>query len=165
MSKHGIIIPRRLVKSSVEDLLLMMYLENQPYWIAGSYRRLKAICSDVDIILIIDSHDQIQPIFDGMMKIFGKQETNDKPKTIGIHGQIQFDVHMIPRIKLGAMLFHTTGSWEFNRRMRIRAMKFGWKLNQYGIYDREHGNTILESEHECDFFNKLNLDYVEPKER
>jgi len=62
-------------------------------------------------------------------------------------------------------LLYFTGSVDFNRRMRLHALKQGWKLNEYGLFNKDgiFMNTIARTEKEI--FAFLNLPYVEPKNR
>ena len=63
------------------------------------------------------------------------------------------------------MMLHATGSWQFNKFVRGRAMARGYKLNQYGLYDRGSDEVVLRNDSELPFFLALGIPYVEPENR
>ena len=47
--------------------------------------------------------------------------------------------------------------------MRNTAIKLGFKLNEYGLFDKY--NDIIELKTEKDIFECLNIPYLEPQDR
>lgn len=64
--------------------------------------------------------------------------------------------------ELGAARIHYTGSTDYNRWLRVRAMDLGYKLTQHGIFK---GNTLLESFDEGKIFEYLQVPHLDPVER
>jgi DNA polymerase (family 10) len=148
----------------VEDELLRIGLLGVQYWITGSFRRMKQLSNDIDVVLIAYHHEH-SAINGKLMERFGSLVTDPtRPKTNIVDGQIAYQFHLVEHCKLGAMLLHTTGSVDFNKLMRTKAIQKGWKLNQYGLFDG-YGDCVLESEYEEEFFKKLEMPFVSPKMR
>jgi DNA polymerase/3'-5' exonuclease PolX len=61
------------------------------------------------------------------------------------------------------MLLYSTGSKEHNILMRGKAKKLGYLLNQKGLY--KNGKKIENLNTEQDYFNILEIEYKEPKNR
>jgi len=57
-----------------------------------------------------------------------------------------------------------TGSKEYNIRLREIARKKGFKLSEYGLFDRKTGKFVA-GRTEKEIYKKLGLKYVEPEKR
>ncbi|CAB4254684.1 similar to Saccharomyces cerevisiae YCR014C POL4 DNA polymerase IV [Maudiozyma barnettii] len=64
--------------------------------------------------------------------------------------------------ELGAARLHYTGSGEFNRWLRLRAISQGLSLTQHGLFKE---NKLIESYDEKNIFKCLGLNYIEPHNR
>ena len=64
----------------------------------------------------------------------------------------------------GAALQYFTGSKEHNVKMRSIAIKKGYKLNEYGLFNKETDKYIV-GKNEEDVYGKLGLSYIEPELR
>jgi DNA polymerase/3'-5' exonuclease PolX len=60
-------------------------------------------------------------------------------------------------------LLYFTGSGEFNKKMRIIAKKKGYKLSEYGLFDKN--NHIIKVSSERDIFKTLDMEYLQPRLR
>ena len=47
--------------------------------------------------------------------------------------------------------------------MRKKAKKLGYKLSEYGLFDKDNNMIYIDSE--LDLFNKLDMKYLKPNER
>ena len=56
-----------------------------------------------------------------------------------------------------------TGSGEFNKKMRLVAKKKGYKLSEYGLFDKH--NHIIKVNSERDIFKILDMEYLPPRLR
>jgi DNA polymerase (family 10) len=65
--------------------------------------------------------------------------------------------------ELGALVFHTTGDWQWNVAMRAIAIRKGLRLNQYGLW--KGAKAVLQSPDEREFFKALGVRYHDPEER
>ena len=132
--------------------------------IAGSLRRMKETIGDVDI-LASSNHPNI------VMEYFIKYPNVDRVLLKGstktsviLHDNLQVDLRVVKKESFGSALQYFTGSKEHNVAMRSLAIKKGFKLNEYGLFDKET-ETYIAGKTEEEIYNKLGLDYIEPELR
>ena len=132
--------------------------------IAGSLRRMKETIGDVDI-LASSNHPNI------VMEYFIKYHDVDRVLLKGstktsviLYDNLQVDLRVVKKESYGAALQYFTGSKEHNVAMRSLAIKKGFKLNEYGLFDKET-ETYIAGKTEEEIYNKLGLDYIEPELR
>ena len=77
---------------------------------------------------------------------------------------LQVDLRVIPPEGYGAALQYFTGSKEHNVKLRTIAVKKGYKLNEYGLFDRETEEKVA-GEDEEGIYRTLGLDWMEPELR
>ena len=151
--------------------------------ICGSYRRELNTSSDIDLLLCnldyIDKNDinncnllkkyilylhkkkfLIEDITykDVITKYMGFCKLDEKHKIRRI------DIRYVPLISYYPALMYFTGSYEFNRKMRKNAIKLGFKLNEYELYDINKKIPIMISS-EQEIFDILKMNYLSPKDR
>ena len=63
----------------------------------------------------------------------------------------------MPRESLGAALQYFTGSKPHNIALRDRAIKRGFKLNEYGLYSNDDGGLVAGASEE-EIYRALGLD-------
>lgn len=173
-------IPREEVKE-IEDVMRRILPERTMFDICGSYRREMPTCGDIDI-LICNTNEGAS--FNSMYEIYniilaspfniliddlslGEKSykgvcmldpNNPESKARRI------DIRLIPYDSYYSALLHSTGSGEFNVLMRQRAIEKGFKLSEYGLYQGLMKEK-LEITSEREIFEKIQMDYVEPKDR
>lgn len=76
----------------------------------------------------------------------------------------KMDVFQTPKKYKYSMLLYSTGSKKFNIRMRGKAKKMGYLLNQTGLYRRD-GKSPLILTSEKEYFDKLDMEYLTPEQR
>jgi DNA polymerase/3'-5' exonuclease PolX len=151
--------------------------------ICGSYRREKTTSNDIDILLthpIINTKQKLLDSKKNYLKIFVNKLTNKniilddltyddyETKYMGYahlsnkYPTRRIDIYYTPYESYYASLLHLTGSGNFNRKMRGLAIDLGYKLNEYGLFK---GNKMIKIVSEKDIFDKLGMDFVEPKDR
>ena len=86
----------------------------------------------------------------------------EKKISFDLHNGLRVDVRLVKADQWGAALMYFTGSKEHNIAVRKVAIKKGWKLNEYGLFE---GETIVASKEESDIYSALELRFYEPKER
>jgi DNA polymerase/3'-5' exonuclease PolX len=152
--------------------------------ICGSYRRGKADCGDIDIIIThkrastlknvlhlaipllhearILTHDFVT-ISEGSDKYMGVCQANSNRK----HRRI--DMLTVPPAEWPFALLYFTGSGHFNRSMRFWAGKRGYSLSQHGLrvnYGNDNkGPYIAGITTEKQVFEALGLEYRPPEDR
>ena len=132
--------------------------------LAGSLRRRKETIGDLDILA---SSDDPEKVMDFFIKYSDIKQVLLKGKTktsIILNDDLQVDLRVIEDKSFGAALQYFTGSKEHNVKIRSIAIKQGYKLNEYGLFDKKT-EKFLVGKNEKDIYNKLGLDYIEPELR
>jgi len=135
----------------------------------GSHRRRKSFSGDIDILLtnkkgqntLADLLEQLPSLVatfsQGSTKYAGVYR---KRKETARH----LDIRYIDYDNYYPALLHSTGGAQFNKNMRTEAIKKGYKLSEFGLFDRKTNKRIpINSEEEI--FKKLDLPYVKPDNR
>ncbi|MGH8880793.1 MAG: PHP domain-containing protein, partial [Stackebrandtia sp.] len=84
----------------------------------------------------------------------------DKKTSIRTTDGIQVDLRVVPAKSWGSAMQYFTGSKEHNVAIRERAVKQGWKLSEYGLFDAD--GKVLASREEADIYQALRMQYVPP---
>ena len=150
--------------------------------ICGSYRRLKNKSGDIDLLIVhpdIKTLKKLKSSKVNYLHLLIKSLKNDKfivddmtdknpvNKYMGFckyknNPVRRIDIRYIPYESYYAALLYFTGSGDFNKVMRMKAISLGYKLNEYGIY--KNGKRI-KVESEKDIFDELGMEYVKPENR
>lgn len=129
--------------------------------VAGSIRQGKPMVGDIDIVIIprepVDefiSHIKAEIDFEygGTKKLFGMFQ--GRPINIFITNLDSY----------GACLYQSTGPALYNVHKRNLAKAKGFKLNEYGLFNRETGEKVAGATEES-IFQALGWNYAEPTER
>jgi DNA polymerase (family 10) len=71
---------------------------------------------------------------------------------------------VVERESFGAALQYFTGNKDHNVKVREIAIKKGYKLNEYGLFDRKNRN-VAAGENEEEVYETLGMDWMEPEMR
>lgn len=125
---------------------------------AGSLRRMRETIGDIDILAVGSP---------GLMEIFTAQPyvkeviaSGERKTSIRTDRGIQVDLRVVPAESWGAALVYFTGSKEHNVHIREMAVKKGWKLSEYGLFDAD--DHVIASESEEDIYLALGMRWVPP---
>jgi DNA polymerase (family 10) len=77
---------------------------------------------------------------------------------------IQVDLRVVEPESFGAALAYFTGSQGHNIRLREMAVKKGWKLNEYGVFNEKTKSKIAGKEEE-EIYKILGLPFIPPELR
>ena len=148
--------------------ILVEYLKNcdkvKQISIAGSLRRRKETIGDIDILVSSDFSEEVMDFFVGyndVQQIIAKGSTKTSVLLID---NLQVDLRVVKPESFGSALQYFTGSKDHNIKMRNLAMKKGYKLNEYGLFDKKTDEYIV-GRNEEDVYQKLGLIYIEPELR
>jgi len=161
--------------------------------VCGSYRRGTDNSGDIDILI---THPSIKEEEDfaslennflltliikltqaGFLKdhltINGATKYMGMCKLKGSKYNRRIDMRFISFNSYVSALLYFTGSGNLNQKMRIHAMKKGYKLNEYGLFKLEFNkktNKMEKTERipcqtEKDIFNELDYEWLKPTER
>jgi DNA polymerase/3'-5' exonuclease PolX len=155
------------------------------YEICGSYRREKPSSGDIDVLIskLDTPHENQSNYLEFIIKKLKEPHkfNNNKPLLIDditdknyetkYMGFAKYKQNPVRRIDIRfvsydayySALLYFTGSAELNKKMRTIAKKLNLKLSEYGLF-KEDGTKIKINSEE-DFFQKLDLPFIEPKYR
>ncbi|CAM5130339.1 unnamed protein product [Eretmochelys imbricata] len=158
----------------------------------GSYRRGKATCGDVDVLVthpdgqshrgifgkLLDSLRQSGFLTDDLVR---QEDSGNQKKYLGVcrlpgpgRRHRRLDIIVVPHCEFACALLYFTGSAHFNRSMRALAKTKGMSLSERALHaavvrapgGRKMGpGLVLPTPTERDVFTLLGLPYREPAER
>ncbi len=156
--------PYATALKQAEDMIAYLrtckYFDQIDY--AGSLRRKMKTIGDVDILTTGSNHEAMMQHF---LAYPGNKQTLADGETkcsIVTDLDMQVDLRAVPKESFGAALFYFTGPKHFNIHVRTIALKRGWKINEYGVYE---GEKLLAGKTEEEIFELLGLPYMTPEQR
>jgi DNA polymerase/3'-5' exonuclease PolX len=166
------------VRETVEKIVRGAQVE-----VAGSYRRGKATCGDVDVLVCLRENQRkdgvLQKIVDdidrrGLISARLSQGTFGQDNFMGVcmlpdgkenRKHRRLDIKIYEPKEFATALLYFTGSGRFNRSMRTYTHMMGWHLDDKGLYMDRNKSRRVETVTEQDIFAALGLDYVRPQDR
>ena len=161
--------------------------------LVGSFRRKKPTSRDIDVMIVSNKKTILDEYLSYLTKKFktihiyakgldkvslivliDEKKTNSTDSKASNKAEYyKLDVFRCPIVSQYAMLLYSTGSKDFNIKMRTTASKLGYLLNQNGIFLKKNTDKILKKgstrmipvKSEKGFFKLLNMPYVEPYKR
>lgn len=157
----------------------------------GSYRRGKATCGDVDVLISHPDGKSHKGVFSKVLQtlhdsgfltddLVSHEENGEQKKYMGVcrlpgPGQRhrRLDIIVVPYNELACALMYFTGSAHFNRSMRALAKTKNMSLSEHSLNQnvvrrgsvKVHGGTALTTPTEKDVFGLLGIPFREPHER
>ena len=131
------------------------------FTVAGSIRQGKEMVGDVDIVIIPKSpvDEFIQRIKETIEFEYGGQK-----KLFGLFMGRPINIFLTNKDSYGACLYQSTGPAMYNVHKRRLAKSKGFKLNEYGLFNRETGEQVAGSTEES-IFEALGWNYKLPTDR
>ena len=136
---------------------------------AGSLRRFKEICGDIDLLASSKKPVDVIEYFTslpGIIKVIVKGETK---ASVILEGGIQCDLRVVSDAEFPFALAYFTGSKEHNIVMRQRAIQRGLRLNEYGLFkskeETRDPKLLVPCQDEAEIFQKLDMEFVPPELR
>jgi DNA polymerase (family X) len=127
---------------------------------AGSLRRGRSTVGDLDLLSTDGRVVEAIKKCPGVAQVL---ESGPKRTSVKLEDGVQVDVRLFAPDEYGAALVYFTGSKEHNIALRNLAIDKGWKLNEYGLFDK--GGERLAGKTEAGVYEKLGLKYVPPELR
>ncbi|MCT9929304.1 DNA polymerase/3'-5' exonuclease PolX [Planotetraspora sp. A-T 1434] len=125
---------------------------------AGSLRRMRETIGDIDILAV--GPVKLMELFVGQPYVAEVIARGERKTSVRTDRGIQVDLRVVPADSWGAALVYFTGSKEHNVHIREMAVKKGWKLSEYGLFDSE--DRIIASQSEEDIYHALGMAWVPP---
>lgn len=158
--RFSISIAKRSADEILQDLMSLDCVERGA--VAGSCRRRKETCGDLDVLVTsADSEAAMDRLgaHDSVAKVLLRGETKQR---VRLHSGIEMDLRVVPDESFGAALQYFTGSKEHNIVMRKRAIERGLKLNEYGVFRDEE---LVAGRNEEDVYAAVDLPWIPPELR
>ncbi|MEV4100000.1 DNA polymerase/3'-5' exonuclease PolX [Nonomuraea sp. NPDC049649] len=124
---------------------------------AGSLRRMRDTIGDIDILAV--APPSIMAEFRAQPYVAEVIAAGEKKTSVRTTSGVQVDLRVVPAESWGAALQYFTGSMEHNVAVRELAVKKGWKLSEYGLFE---GDRVIAAETEEDIYAALGMQYVPP---
>ena len=131
--------------------------------IAGSTRRRKETIGDIDILAISSKPKEIMDAFTSMPNVYKVESKGNTKSAVNLEEGLDCDLRVLEEKSFGAALNYFTGSKEHNVRLRQIAITKGWKLSEYGLFDKTGKQIAGLTEEEL--YKKLGMQYIEPEMR
>ncbi|MFW5986213.1 MAG: DNA polymerase/3'-5' exonuclease PolX, partial [Halanaerobiales bacterium] len=145
------------------------YLNDEPDVLqvetAGSIRRRRELIGDIDLLLAGREPSSISDRITGMPFVKEITAKGEKKLSIITEDNYRVDFRIVSPEAFPAALQYFTGSKEHNVRMRQRAKKSGYKLNEYGLFTIKEKKHKISVEDESDIYRVLDMDYIIPELR
>ncbi len=146
-------IVRKLVGSGLVDRAM----------IAGSARRMRETVGDLDILALSKSGGKVMDFFSEMSEMSDTIVKGPTKTTVSLKIGINCDLRVISPKSFGAALQYFTGSRDHNVQVRTIAVNMRYKLNEYGLFDKN--NKIIPTKDESEIYEKLGMQYMPPEMR
>ena len=105
--------------------------------LAGSLRRMKETIGDIDILVSSNDPETVMDYFIQYPQVKRVLLKGKTKTSVLLNDLIQVDLRVVEQQSYGSALQYFTGSKEHNVRLRSLALKKGFKLNEYGIFDNK----------------------------
>ncbi len=176
---------RHLIKK-INKTLKLTEKDEYVVELCGSYRREKVQSNDIDVLISkkdvfsnTKSQNHLERIVNKLKSDL--KNNNNKPllvdsitdkkiktKYMGfskLDGMKirRIDIRFVPYDSYHSAILYFTGSGEFNKKMRNIAKEKGYKLSEYGLFDKK-GN-VMKVNSERDIFKLLDMEYLPPRLR
>ena len=129
---------------------------------AGSLRRWQESVGDLDFLAISSKPELVMNKFVSMPEVEHVYARGDTKSMVRLKSGIDADLRVLPNESFGAALQYFTGSKDHNVEVRKIAIKYGYKLNEYGLFK---GKKAVAAADEKEIYKKLGLDWMPPELR
>jgi len=129
----------------------------------GSLRRGCDTCGDLDLLASGAPPSVMNDFVEYRLveRVLGHGDTKS---SVLLQGGFQADLRLVAADSRGAAMQYFTGSKAHNIALRDRAIAYGFKLNEYGLF-RTADDVRVAGEREEDIYTALGLEWVPPELR
>jgi DNA polymerase (family 10) len=136
--------------------------------VAGSLRRRKEIVRDLDILVASTKPQLVAEKFTASPLVHSVIAKGETKTSVLLANGMQADLRVVSSDAFPFALQYFTGSKEHNTRLRARAKKLGYRLNEYGLTPDEEGEPqapAVRVRDEADIYEALGLQFIPPELR
>ncbi|NNM24712.1 MAG: DNA polymerase/3'-5' exonuclease PolX [Phycisphaerales bacterium] len=136
----------------------------------GSLRRGRETIGDLDVLASSTDPHGLSEVFRSMDGVEQILVAGDTKSSVRLAAGLQADLRVVDATAYGAALLYFTGSKPHNVALRERAIKRGYRLNEYGLFPddgeetppQQRGIAPVVSATEASIYEKLELPYIPP---
>lgn len=128
---------------------------------AGSLRRMAETIGDIDLLVAAETAGPIMQAFTSLPTVDRVMAQGETKSSIVTEKGMQVDLRVVPLDVWGAALIYFTGSKAHNVRIREMAVRRGFKLSEYGLFQAKSGDLIA-AETEEQVYAHLDLPFIPP---
>ncbi len=130
--------------------------------VAGSCRRRKESCGDLDVLVTAAKPDEPMDALASHPLVEKVLARGDTKQRVRLRSGIELDLRVVPDESYGAALQYFSGSKEHNIVIRRRAQERGLKLNEYGVF---RGDELVAGRTEEEVYKAVDLPWIPPELR
>lgn len=134
------------------------------FQICGSIRRMKETVGDIDILVTSKESEKVMKTFAEVPMLKDVLVSGETKTSILTNENIQVDLRVVEPLSFGAAIQYFTGSKQHNIKLRELAIKKGYKINEYGVFEVKSGKKV-GGEREEDVYDLLGLPWIPPEMR
>lgn len=156
------------LKSAMElfnEVSSIIKVPEEDMTLCGSARRKEKLIGDLDIVINTTDKYLMGKLKDKLSKNYEVTVAGDKKLSFIIDKSTMtpVDIYITDPSTYFYMVLYLTGSASFGIKIRGKAKSEGYKLNQYGLFDKDGKSLSVNSEK--DIFDKIGIPYVKPQDR
>lgn len=146
---------------------LSSFSEVDTFEICGSYRRQSEMVSDLDVLICLKDGTDAEGIFNyfGNFLQYIEEWRGPIKAAYLADGFVHIDLKIVPKESWVFAMMHFTGSKYENIELRRRAQSIGYKLNEYGLFNLETEEPVLNLTDEQDVYEFLGMPFKYPWQR
>jgi DNA polymerase (family 10) len=129
---------------------------------SGSVRRMKETIGDVDFLVLTENSRKVMDFFVSMPEVIQLIEKGKTKSSVKLKTGMNADIRTLPERSFGAALQYFTGNKDHNIALRRIAQDKSWKLNEYGLFQKEEQ---IAGRTEEEVYAKLGLAWIPPELR
>ncbi len=130
--------------------------------VAGSFRRRRETVGDLDILVTAKGNSPVMHRFTEFDEVTEVISHGTTRSTVVLRSGLHVDLRVLPQVSYGAALQYFTGSREHNIELRRLAVRKGYKINEYGVFEND---KRIAGKTEKEVYASVGLPYIEPELR
>ncbi len=130
--------------------------------VAGSCRRRKETCGDLDVLATCSDPGPPMDCLASHCLVEAVLQRGDTKQRVRLKTGVEMDLRVVPEESFGAAMQYFTGSKEHNVVVRQRAKDLGLKVNEYGVF---RGETQVAGRTEQDVYAAVGMPWIPPELR
>ncbi len=131
--------------------------------IAGSFRRRRETVGDLDMVAVARSGPALIRHFTAFPECGEVLLKGITRSTIVLKSGLQVDLRVVPAESCGTTLAYFTGARSHTIALRKMAVKQGWKLNEYGLFDET--GKVMAGARESEVYAAFGMRWIPPELR